>query len=98
MHWPQYQAMVEAAYHEPALRRLYPFTSHSTLRFAITTRPNLSPVPVCLDAHQDNRYTVSAQYMGEVLSESSTAQEAVSLAVSQLPPNLGPVELGVPRS
>ncbi|MFC5006154.1 DUF6193 family natural product biosynthesis protein [Dactylosporangium cerinum] len=98
MNLPQYQAMVEAAYHEPALRRLYPFTSHSTLRFAITTRPNLSVVPVCLDAHQDNRYTVNAEFLGEILAETSTAQEAVLLAVSQLPPDLGPVELGVPRS
>jgi hypothetical protein len=32
--------------------------------------------------------------MGEVFAETSTAQEAVSLAVSQLPPDLGPVELG----
>ena len=26
--WPQYQALIEAAYDQPKLRRLYPFTSH----------------------------------------------------------------------
>ncbi|MFJ5197342.1 DUF6193 family natural product biosynthesis protein [Streptomyces sp. NPDC088394] len=41
--WPAYQALIEAAYAEPALRRLYPFTSHWTLRFPTTTRPSLPP-------------------------------------------------------
>ncbi|MEW2077170.1 DUF6193 family natural product biosynthesis protein [Streptomyces sp. NPDC013433] len=33
-----HQALIEAAYAEPALRALYPFTSHWALRFSTTIR------------------------------------------------------------
>lgn len=39
-----YQALIEAAYAESALRALYPFTSHWALRFSTTTRPDLTVV------------------------------------------------------
>ncbi|MFI6984215.1 DUF6193 family natural product biosynthesis protein [Embleya sp. NPDC050154] len=91
---PGYHALIEAAYAEPALRGLYPFTSHGTLRFSGSTRPRLTVVPVCLDAHPDGRYTVSAHYMGEVLVETTTAQEAVATAVQRLPSGLCPVAFG----
>ncbi|MFC8260194.1 DUF6193 family natural product biosynthesis protein [Streptomyces sp. NPDC057291] len=35
---------------EPALRALYPFTSHWVLGFATTTRPRLATVGPCLSA------------------------------------------------
>ncbi|WP_143681763.1 DUF6193 family natural product biosynthesis protein [Actinacidiphila glaucinigra] len=37
-----FQALIEAACAAPALRALYPFTSHWALRFSITTRPDLT--------------------------------------------------------
>ncbi|GAX54088.1 DUF6193 family natural product biosynthesis protein [Streptomyces olivochromogenes] len=83
--WPEYYALIEAAYAEPALRCLYPFTSHWTLRFSTNTRPDLTVVPMCLDAHREKPYTVSASYMGEVLAETTTAEEAVAAAVRHLP-------------
>ncbi|MFD4907558.1 DUF6193 family natural product biosynthesis protein [Kitasatospora purpeofusca] len=93
--WPEYHALIEAAYAEPALRGLYPFTSHWTLRFSTTTRRRLTVVPICLvAAHRESRYTVSAHYMGEVLVETTTAEEAVAAAVRNLPFGLGPVTSG----
>ncbi|MGW2106197.1 DUF6193 family natural product biosynthesis protein [Streptomyces sp. NPDC001948] len=92
--WPEYQALVEAAYSERALRDLYPFTSHWTLRFSTSTRPHLTVIPMSLDAHRDTRYTVSANYMGKILAETPTAEEAVSTAVRYLPSGLGPVTSG----
>ncbi|MFB8119354.1 DUF6193 family natural product biosynthesis protein [Streptomyces sp. NPDC055962] len=94
--WPSYLALIEASYAEPALRALYPYTSHWTLRFARTTRPRLAgDVAVCLAAaYREDRYTVSAQYMGEVLAETTTAVEAVATALRHLPPDLGPVMSG----
>ncbi|MFC8226707.1 DUF6193 family natural product biosynthesis protein [Streptomyces sp. NPDC057287] len=94
--WPSYVALVEAAYAEPALRAVYPYTSHWTLRFATTTRPRLAgDVAVCLAAaYREDRYTVSAQYMGEVLAETTTAEDAVATAVRHLPRGLGPVMSG----
>jgi hypothetical protein len=82
--WPEYHALIEAAYAEPALRQLYPFTSHWTLRFSTSTRPRLGTLAVCLDAHRDNRYTVSAPYLGDALAETTTAEAAVSVALRQL--------------
>ncbi|MEU8779536.1 DUF6193 family natural product biosynthesis protein [Streptomyces sp. NPDC048606] len=92
--WPEYRALVEAAYAEPALRGLYPFTSHRTLRFSTSTRPRLTVIPLCLDAHRDTRYTLSASIMGEVLVDTITVADAVSTAVRHLPSGLGPVTSG----
>jgi len=93
--WPEYQALIEAAYAEPALRALYPFTSHWTLRFSTSTRPYLTTLPPCLSAPRGGgRYTVSAHFMGEVTAETSTADEAVATVMRQLPGGLGPVTLG----
>jgi Family of unknown function (DUF6193) len=35
--WPGQRALIEAAYAEPKLRQLYPYTSHWALRFSTTT-------------------------------------------------------------
>ncbi|NUK33309.1 hypothetical protein HRW16_02540 [Streptomyces lunaelactis] len=93
--WDAYHALVEAAYAEPALRGLYPFTSHWVLRFSTTTRPNLSIVGPCLLADDVDQYTVSATFTGSVvIAQATTAQEAVAAAVRELPSGLGPVTSG----
>ncbi|MBP5926556.1 hypothetical protein F3K32_41760 [Streptomyces sp. LBUM 1483] len=92
--WPEYRALVEAAYAEPALRGLYPFRSHWTLRFSTSSRPRLTGIPVCLDAHRDSRYTLSAGFMGEILVDTIKVEDAVSAAVRHLPSGLGPVTSG----
>lgn len=87
--WPEYRALIEAAYAEPALRRLYPYTSHWTLRFSTTTDFPFSPDIVCLEAFEGDRYSVRASLAGVTLAETTTAAAAVSLAVGQLPPPTG---------
>ncbi|MGW7530374.1 DUF6193 family natural product biosynthesis protein [Streptomyces sp. NPDC054783] len=94
MDWPEYRALIEAAYAEPALRGLYPFTSHWTLRFSTSTRPRLTVVPMCLDAHRQKLYAVSTHYMGGVLAEATTAAHTASIALRYLPSGLGPVTPG----
>ncbi|MER5916607.1 DUF6193 family natural product biosynthesis protein [Streptomyces sp. NPDC001982] len=90
-----YRALVEAAYAEPALRGLYPFTSHWTLRFSTTTRPRLTIFGPCLLAHDVDRYTVSTEFTGaDALAQTTTAQEAVAAAVRHLPYSPGPVTSG----
>ncbi|MCQ1579301.1 DUF6193 family natural product biosynthesis protein [Streptomyces parvus] len=97
--WPEYHALIEAAYAEPALRSLYPFTSHWTLRFSTTTRPHLSLVGPCLLAHEADRYTVSRGFTGSgLIAQANTAQEAVAAAVRELPSGLGPVTSGAVRA
>ncbi|MDQ1014689.1 DUF6193 family natural product biosynthesis protein [Streptomyces afghaniensis] len=89
-----YQALVEAAYAEPALRALYPFTSHWALRFSTTTRPGLTTVGPCLSAGGDGRYGVGRGFITADLGLFTTAREAVALAVRRLPTGLGPTALG----
>ncbi|WP_053712919.1 DUF6193 family natural product biosynthesis protein [Streptomyces sp. XY413] len=89
-----YQALVEAAYAEPALRALYPFTSHWALRFSATTRPSLTLCGPCLTARGDGMYGVGRGFITPDLGLFATPHEAVALAVRHLPPDLGPVALG----
>jgi hypothetical protein len=89
-----YQALIEAAYAEPALRALYPFTSHWALRFSTTTRPNLTVMGPCLTAGSDGMFGVGRGLTTPDLGLFSTAQEAVALAVRRLPAGLGPTALG----
>jgi hypothetical protein len=97
--WAEYQALIEAAYGEPRLRQLYPFTSHWSLRFSTTTRPSLSrDVLVCLHAQHAKDYIVTMGYMGQYLGETATAEEAVSLAVRHLPADPSPVTYGAAGS
>lgn len=92
----QYQALVEAAYAEPALRALYPFTSHWTLRFSSTTRPSLTLGSPCLSAGGDGTYGVGTGFITPDLGVFTTAPEAAALAVRHLPTDFGPVTLGRP--
>jgi len=95
--WPQYLALIEAAHAEPKLRALYPLTSHWTLRFSTRIRPELSrDVLVCLDApsEADSGYVVRSAYLSTALGVTTTAAEAVALAVTHLPPGLGTVTSG----
>ncbi|MFE5634000.1 DUF6193 family natural product biosynthesis protein [Streptomyces sp. NPDC056543] len=89
-----YQALIEAAYAEPALRALYPFTSHWALRFSATTRPDLTVVGPCLTASSDGTYGLGRGFITPDLGQFTTAHEAVTLAVQHLPSGLGPVKLG----
>ncbi|MGW6574637.1 DUF6193 family natural product biosynthesis protein [Streptomyces sp. NPDC054945] len=92
----QYQALVEAAYAEPALRALYPFTSHWALRFSSTTRPSLTLGGPCLSAGGDGTYGVGTGFITPNLGVFATAAEAAALAVRHLPTDFGPVTLGRP--
>jgi hypothetical protein len=88
--WPEAHLLIEAAYAEPALRRLYPFTSHWLLRFSTTTHPVLTKgVPVSL-----NPVPLEVRLETEVLCTAATAEEAVALALPHLPADLGPVTFG----
>ncbi|MFI8351403.1 DUF6193 family natural product biosynthesis protein [Streptomyces sp. NPDC085596] len=86
--------MIEAAYAEPVLRALHPFTSHWALRFSTTTRPRLTKVGPCLAANSDGTYGVGRGIVTADLGQFATAHEAVALAVRHLPSGLGPIALG----
>ncbi|MDX3238509.1 DUF6193 family natural product biosynthesis protein [Streptomyces sp. ME03-5709C] len=89
-----HQALIEAAYAEPALRSLYPFTSHWALRFSATTRPRLTVVGPHLAVTRDGAYAVGTAMTNQDLGVFTAAKGAVASAVRHLPPGLAPVTLG----
>jgi hypothetical protein len=93
--WPEYHALIEAAYAEARLRALYPFTSHWSLRFSTRTRPCLSgDILVCIHPQRGKNYAVTMGYMGTIAGETATAKAAVSLALRHLPENLDSMTYG----
>jgi hypothetical protein len=92
--WSEYRALIEAAYAEPQLRQLFPCTSHWSLRLSAIAGFRFSADVLCLEAHRGSSYVVKASWRGAVLGETTTAQEAVSLAVSHLPTDIGPAVAG----
>ena len=93
--WPEYEALLEAACAEPQFRQLYPYSSHWTLRFSTTTGYPFSPDYVALDAWPGKPFVVKAHWWdGPVLGETATAEEAIALAVTRLPADVGPAVAG----
>lgn len=92
--FPEFGALVEAAHAEPMLRQLYVFSSHWTLGFSSCTgfpfRVEVSIAPL----RDGSPYRVMKHLRAEVLGETVTAGEAVTLAVSCLPTGLGPAVEG----
>ncbi|MEU8122397.1 DUF6193 family natural product biosynthesis protein [Spirillospora sp. NPDC049024] len=85
--WPEFRALVEAVYAEPALRRFFPYTSHWALGFA--TAPDLpfdTPGFVSVDSPVgEGEYTVREWWDGPVLAQARTPGEAVGAAVELVP-------------
>lgn len=87
--YPPIAALIEATVAAPALRRLYPFTSHFTLNFSsYTSYPWL--VRASIDPLSDGRFRVRQPRSREIIAITDTADTAVSLAADNLPAGLGP--------
>ncbi|WP_157433203.1 DUF6193 family natural product biosynthesis protein [Actinomadura rifamycini] len=86
--WPEYRALIEVAYAEPKIRRLYPYTSHWALCFSATPYPFTRSF-VTLIASRDGGYTVRKRLNGPELARVATPAEAVAMAVARLPKDLG---------
>jgi hypothetical protein len=86
--WPEYLALIEAAYAEPKLRVLYPYTSHWALNFSATPYP-FTPSFATLVASRGGDYTVKEWWNGPALAQVTTPNEAISIAVDRIPEGLG---------
>jgi Family of unknown function (DUF6193) len=87
---PAFHALIEAAYAEPALRRLYPFTSHWALRFATSTsRQIYDAVGPLVITHSAGRYSVRADLAtDEVLAEATSAVSAIAATMRFMPADI----------
>jgi hypothetical protein len=87
--WPEYQTLIEAAYAEPKLRRLYPYTSHWALSFSAIPYPFTSSF-VSLAASRGGDYTIRESWSGPALAQVPTPAQAIAIAVDRLPEGLDP--------
>lgn len=94
--WPEYQALIEAAYAEPRLRRFYPFTSHWTLGFSTTPYP-FSPEFVGVSSPRGSGgYTIRDRANGFALTQVATLAEAIAIALERIPADLPPTPSDAP--
>ncbi|MCT9006697.1 DUF6193 family natural product biosynthesis protein [Streptomyces rhizosphaerihabitans] len=86
--------LIRAAYAEPRLRALFPFTSHGSLQFSRCTGWPFSYDVSKIHPLGGDRYAV--QHRGEkfAMVPAYTAQEAVALVVARMPETWGPAVAG----
>ncbi|MFD9517721.1 DUF6193 family natural product biosynthesis protein [Streptomyces sp. NPDC059979] len=88
--YPPVVPLLEAAYAEPRLRVLHPFTSHHSLNLSSCTEyPYLVQVPP-VDPLPDGRFRIRGPRSAAVIGWADTAEEAVARVVARIPPGLGP--------
>ncbi|GAA1079484.1 DUF6193 family natural product biosynthesis protein [Kitasatospora arboriphila] len=87
-------AAAEAAYGEPLLRQLFPFTSHFQLHFSTCTGfPYSWDVPY-IEPSPGGRYRIHGPARGVFIGEANTAEQAVRAVVRGLPEGCGPAVAG----
>ncbi|WP_405062606.1 DUF6193 family natural product biosynthesis protein [Kribbella sp. NBC_01505] len=92
--FPGARELVEAAYVEPKLRQLFPFTSHWSLHFTTCTGYPYTRVIPFVDPLRDGTYQVYDAKLGTVIGRADTAEQAIALVLRHLPPDLGPAVAG----
>lgn len=84
-----FEELFNAAYAEPKLRQLWPFTSHRSFHFSRSTGyPGFRDVPY-IDPIGDGRYRVTAPD-GTLIGESGHPEDLVAMVVRNLPAGCGP--------
>ncbi|MBF6302650.1 hypothetical protein IU459_34700 [Nocardia amamiensis] len=82
--------LIEAAYAQPRLRMLFPYTSHGSLRLSRCTRfPFTHDLPVIIPL-SDGTYQVTWPKRRSHIGHAGTPPEAVSLLVNHLPADCRP--------
>jgi Family of unknown function (DUF6193) len=86
--------LLEAAYAEPRLRQLFPWTGMGELHFSRCTEwPWAWDIPYIRPA-AEGEYRVSGPLRSESVGPAATPQQAVTMVVARLPPNCGPAFVG----
>jgi hypothetical protein len=86
--------LLDAAYAEPRLRRLFPWTGMGELHFSRCTEwPWTWDVPY-IEPAAGGTYLVSGPSRAETVGAAATAQEAVAMVVDRLPPGTSSVFVG----
>jgi hypothetical protein len=89
--------LLEAAYAEPRLRQLFPWTGMGELHFSRCTEPRWTwDVPFVQPAG-GGTYSVSGPDRTQTVGLAATAREASAMVVERLPSGSGPAFVGTPE-
>ncbi|KJY40976.1 hypothetical protein VR41_14185, partial [Streptomyces sp. NRRL B-1568] len=86
--------LLEAAYAEPRLRQLFPWTGMMELHFSRCTEKRWTWDIPYIQPATDNAYQISGPLRGETIGPAATAQEAIAMVVQHLPAGCGPAFVG----
>ena len=89
--------LLDAAYAEPRLRQLFPWTGMGELHFSRCTEPRWTWDIPYIQPAAGRTYWVSGPLRTESIGPAATAREAVVMVVDRLPPGCGPAFVGTPE-
>ncbi|MDH2389357.1 DUF6193 family natural product biosynthesis protein [Streptomyces sp. HNM0663] len=95
-HWLQESLteLVRAAYEQPRLRALYPWTGMWELHFSRCTEPRFTWDIPYAGPSRDGGYRVDGPSRSQHVGEAATAREAIAMVLGLLPPGCGSAFIG----
>ncbi|GGR36614.1 DUF6193 family natural product biosynthesis protein [Streptomyces netropsis] len=89
--------LLEAAYGEPRLRQLFPWTGMGELHFSRCTEHRWTWDIPYIQPAAGGTYWVSGPLRTQAVGPAATAQEAIAMVVQRLPAGCGPAFPGTPE-
>ncbi|MFE5162987.1 DUF6193 family natural product biosynthesis protein [Streptomyces sp. NPDC056697] len=89
--------LLEAAYAEPRLRQLFPWTGMGELHFSRCTEQRWTWDIPYIQPAAEGGYWVSGPLRTESVGPAATSAQAVTMVVERLPPGCGPAFVGTPE-
>ncbi|MET9293637.1 DUF6193 family natural product biosynthesis protein [Streptomyces sp. NPDC003077] len=89
--------LLDAAYAEPRLRQLFPWTGMGELHFSRCTEPRWTWDIPYIQPLADGGYRVSGPSRSRTVGVAETVAEAVAMVVERLPAGCRPAYLGTPE-
>ncbi len=89
--------LLEAAYAEPRLRQLFPWTGMGELHFSRCTEPRWTWDIPYIQPAAGGSYWVSGPLRSQTVGPAETVWEAIAIVLECLPVGCGPAFLGTPE-
>ncbi|WP_425547275.1 DUF6193 family natural product biosynthesis protein [Actinocorallia aurantiaca] len=89
--------LIDAAYAEPRLRELFPWTGMGELHFSRCTGNRWTWDIPYIGPTRDGGYCVEGPLRTETVGSAADAAQAVAMVVERLPANCGPAFIGTPE-